>query len=96
MRKLVFIISLTLLSLTAFAQNTARVEITSFVYTGQERKTAELCGVVSNATSTPTFIQITVDERSKRPATYNTLAGPDGKFCAVVVTYYGTAIAKAL
>ncbi len=96
MRKIIFTMSLTLLSLGAFAQSTADVKITSFVYTSQERKVAELCRVVSNATSTPTFVQITVDERSKRPATYNTFAGADGKFCAVVVTYYGTAIAKAL
>lgn len=96
MRKLMFTMSLTLLSLSAFAQSTADVKITSFVYTTQERKVAELCGVVTNSTTSPTFVQITVDERSKRPATYNTLAGADGKFCTVVVTYYGTAIARAL
>lgn len=93
MRKLLFTLSLLTLCTGAFA---ADVRITSFVYTSQERKVAELCGVVSNAATTPTFVQITVDEKSKRPATYNTHAGPNGKFCTVVVTYYGTAIAEAL
>lgn len=95
MRRLMFLLSLTLLSFSAFA-DAPSVKITSFVYTTSERKIAELCGVVSNMTATPTFVQITVDENSKRPATYNTLAGTDGKFCSVVVTYYGTATAKAL
>lgn len=94
MRKLM-LLALSLVSLNAFAEGPT-TKITSFVYINQERKVAELCGVVSNPTTTPTFIQITVDETSKRPATYNTLAGADGKFCSVVVTYYGTAVAKAL
>lgn len=93
MRKLV-LLSLLLMSFSALAAPS--VKITSYVYVNQERKVAELCGVVSEAASTPTFVQITVDENSKRPATYNTLAGADGKFCTVVVTYYGTAVAKAL
>ncbi len=94
MRKLL-LLSLSLMSFAVLAE-TPSVKITSYIYVNQDRKVAELCGVVSNATTTPTFIQITVDETSKRPATYNTLAGPDGKFCAVVVSYYGTAVAKAL
>ncbi len=93
MRKLM-LLSLALLSFSAFAEGPS-VKITSYVYINQERKVAELCGVVSNAATTPTFVQITVDETSKRPATYNTWAGADGKFCSVVVSYYGTAIAKA-
>ncbi|AUN99241.1 hypothetical protein DOM21_04765 [Bacteriovorax stolpii] len=93
MRKLM-LLSLALISFNAFAEAPS-VKITSYVYINQERKVAELCGVVSNATTTPTFVQITVDETSKRPATYNTWAGADGKFCSVVVSYYGTAIAKA-
>ena len=93
MRKLM-LLSLALISFNAFAEAPS-VKITSYVYVNQERKVAELCGVVSNATTTPTFVQITVDETSKRPATYNTWAGADGKFCTVVVSYYGTAIAKA-
>lgn len=94
MRKLM-LLALSLVSFNAFAEGPT-AQIKSFVYINQERKVAELCGVVTDATTTPTFVQITVDERSKRPATYNTLAGPDGKFCSVVVTYYGTAVVKAL
>ena len=94
MRKLLIGLSFSLLSISAFAAPS--VKVTSFTYTGQERRTAELCGVVSEMTTTPTFVQVTVDESSRRPATYNTLVGADGKFCMVVVTYYGTAIAKTL
>lgn len=93
MRKLLFILSLSLMSAGAFA---ADVKIDSYTYVNKERKIAELCGTATNTTGPQTFIQITVDERSKRPAIYNTLAGPTGKFCTVVITYYGTAIAEAL
>lgn len=93
MRKLMMVLALGLLSSTAFA---ADVKINSFTYVNKERRIAELCGTVTNTTGPSTFVQITVDETSKRPATYNTLAGPTGKFCTVVVTYFGTAIAEAL
>ena len=93
MRKLLVLASLSLMSFAAVAA--PAVKITSYVYTNDERKVAELCGVVSNMTTVPTYVQITVDESSKRPATYNTLVGADGRFCSVVVTYYGTAIARA-
>jgi hypothetical protein len=93
MRKVMMAITLSLISSSAFA---ADVKISSFIYVNKERRLAELCGRVTSAPGPSTFVQITVDERSKRPATYNTFAGPTGKFCAVVVTYYGTAIAEAL
>lgn len=93
MRKLILALVLSLSSVSAMA---ASVKITSFVYTSQDRKVAELCGVVSDATSTPTFVRVVVDEKSKRPATYNTIADSEGKFCTVVVTYYGTASADVL
>jgi hypothetical protein len=85
-----------LLSFSALASAAPTVKIDSYTYTSQGVRTAELCGTVSNMTATPTFVQITVDESSKQPAVYNTLAGPNGKFCTLVVTYYGTAIATAL
>ncbi len=91
MRKLMMVLALTLLSGTAMAAN---VKITSFNYVNQERRVAELCGVVTDSEGPATLVQITVDERSKRPATYNTMAGPNGKFCTVVVTFYGTASAE--
>ena len=93
MRKLLCILSLSLISATAFA---ADVKIASFNYINQERKVAEICGVVSNTSSTPSFVRITVDHTSKRPAVYNAIAGADGKFCAVVISYYGVAEAAAL
>lgn len=91
MRKLMMVLTLGLLSGTAMAAN---VKITSFNYVNQERRVAELCGVVTDSEGPATLVQITVDERSKRPATYNTMAGPNGKFCTVVVTFYGTASAE--
>lgn len=93
MRKLMMVLTLGLLSSTAFS---ADVKINSFTYINKERRLAELCGTVTGTEGPSTFVQVTVDERSKRPATYNTFAGPTGKFCTVVVTYYGTAIAEAL
>ncbi|MBY0415628.1 MAG: hypothetical protein K2Q18_15750 [Bdellovibrionales bacterium] len=93
MRKLIIDLCLAITSVSAMS---ATVKITSFVYTSSERKVAELCGTVSEMTSSPTFVSILVDGKSKRPATYNTIAGLDGKFCTVVVTYYGTAEATAL
>lgn len=93
MRKLIMALSLTVLSTAAFA---ADVKIDSYTYVNKERKIAELCGTVTNSSTSQTFVQITVDEQSKRPAIYNTWAGPSGKFCSVVITYYGTAIAEAL
>lgn len=94
MKKWLSILCLGLLSSSAFAETEAIVKITSYTYINQERKVAELCGVVLNQTNVPTHVQVTVDYNSKRPANYNTIAGPDGKFCTVVVTYYGTAIAR--
>lgn len=93
MRKFTMILALGLLSSTAMA---ADVKITSYNYVNKERRVAELCGMVTGSSAPTTFVQITVDERSKRPATYNTMAGPNGKFCVVVVSFYGTAIAEAL
>lgn len=94
MRKLLIALTFSLISLSAFAAPSAK--ITSFQYTGQERRTAELCGVVTDMTTTPTFVQVIVDHNSKRPAHYNTVVGADGKFCTVVVTFYGTAVANVL
>lgn len=73
----------------------ATVKITSFNYirTSQDMMSplAELCGTVEGATSAPTFIQVVVDHKSSKPAYYNTMAGANGKFCAAVITYRGTA-----
>jgi P pilus assembly chaperone PapD len=79
-----------LISSQAFAQAPS-VNITSFTYTNQERKLAELCGIVTNMNKLPTYIQVIVDHDSSRPANYNTLVGADGKFCLALISYRGTA-----
>lgn len=98
MKKWLSIIALSLMASTAFADisadSSAGIKITSYTYINQERKVAELCGVVLSPSTPATNVQVIVDYNTKRPATYNTLAGPDGRFCTVVITYYGTAIAK--
>ncbi len=93
MKKLSMFLLASAMSFSVMA-NEPTVQITSYVYVNQERKVAELCGVVSNMTKAPTFVQVTVDYNSRKPAPYNTVVGPDGRFCMTVVTYYGTAIAR--
>lgn len=79
-------------SLSAIA---ASVKVTSFNYVRNANDLthplAELCGTVSGATSLPSFVRIQIDPKSNNPATYNTLAGQDGKFCLAVITYRGAA-----
>ena len=74
----------------------ADVKITSYVYVNNERRVAEIWGVVTESDTPTTFIQITVDHKSKRPAIYNTLTGPKGNFCIIVNTFHGTAIAEII
>lgn len=83
-------------SVSAFS---ATVKITSFNYirTGNvQSPIAELCGAVEGVTSAPTFVQVTVDQKTTRPGHYNTHAGTNGKFCMTVVTYRGTAEAELI
>lgn len=87
MKKLIALAALTL-SMSSLA---ATVKVTSFVYLRSGEPQAELCGTVEGATSSPSFVRAQIDHRTNRPATYNTLAGIDGKFCISVVTYRGTA-----
>jgi hypothetical protein len=73
------------------------VKITSFYFlnSGTERTpAAELCGVLTAPTGKPEMIKVTVDPKSKTPATYNSWTGKDGKFCLVLATYAGTAEAE--
>lgn len=78
-----------LASASAFAGS---VKITSFTYATSTSKIplAELCGVVEGGVA-PSFVEVKVDPQSPKAATYNTVAGADGKFCLAVVTYRGTA-----
>lgn len=74
------------------ASGAPSVTITSFVYAGNNTRVAELCGRVTG--SELAVVRVSVDPREKKPATYNALAGSDGAFCAVVVTYTGLAEAS--
>ena len=80
-------------SVSAFS---ASVKVTSFNYVrigsdSYPNPMAELCGLVTGATKAPSFINVQVDPKSNNPASYNTLAGADGKFCIALITYRGTA-----
>jgi hypothetical protein len=83
------------LLISSFSVFSASVKVTSFNYVRNANDLyhplAELCGIVTEATSFPTFIKVTVDPKSGKPASYNTLAGQDGKFCMAVITYRGSA-----
>jgi hypothetical protein len=86
----VFALGLTSLALA----DNAKVELSSFVMAGARTRAAEICGrVAGGAKTAPTFIRITVDEKSAKPGVYNVVAGPDGAFCVAVVSYYGSAVA---
>ncbi len=84
-------------SVSSFA---ATVKVTSFNYirtsTDMNSPLAELCGTVEGAASSPSFIRVLVDPKSKNPASYNTLAGVDGKFCLAVITFRGNAEATVM
>lgn len=87
-------IALVLLATSAAALS-ASVKVTSFNYvrtsTELSSPLAELCGMVEGAVSAPSFVRVLVDPKSNNPASYNTLAGADGKFCIAVITFRGTA-----
>ena len=79
-------------SVSAFS---ATVKVTSFnfIRTSQDMISplAELCGIVEGATASPSFVSVKVDPKTNNSASYNTLAGSEGKFCVAVITYRGTA-----
>jgi hypothetical protein len=90
--KTIVAVALLALSLSSIA---ATVKVTSFNYVRNQgdmnHPLAELCGRVEGATSSPTFLNVKVDPKSNNPASYNTLAGADGKFCLAVITFRGNA-----
>lgn len=80
-------------SVSAFS---ASVKVTSFNFIRTSNDVmsplAELCGVVEGAIVTaPSYVSAKIDPKSNKPASYNTITGPDGKFCMAVITYRGTA-----
>ncbi|MBC7465945.1 MAG: hypothetical protein H7256_08125 [Bdellovibrio sp.] len=94
MRPFILTAIISLLTTSVFAADPS-VKITSFSYVTGSNRMAELCGEVSDTTSPQTYVQVTVDPNTKNPAAYNVYAGR-GKFCTVVVTYTGSAIAEIL
>jgi hypothetical protein len=87
------ILGVAVLSLS-FSSIAATIKITSFNFI--RSPLAELCGQVSETTTSPTFVNVTVDRGSKNPGAYNTVAGTDGKFCMAVITYRGLADASII
>jgi len=71
----------------------AEVKITSFQYAGSRTRAAELCAKVTGVSEFPVYVKVVVDEKSKKPGTYNEVVGSESEFCTTVVTYEGTAIA---
>ena len=70
------------------------VAITSFIMPDNNTHAGEICGHVTGADSGYSIVRVGVDPREKKPGIYNTLAGADGEFCVVVVTYTGLAEAS--
>lgn len=96
--KTMMAIALLVTSVSAFS---ASVKITSFNYVRTTNDTyraplAELCGVVEGASSSPSFVNVQIDHKTKNPASYNTVADANGKFCVAVITYRGTAEASVM
>lgn len=85
---------------TSLSSLAASVKITSFHYIRNDgdrfHPLAEICGKVEDAISTPSFVRVVVDPKSKKPANYNVIAGEEGKFCLALITYYGQAEAGLL
>lgn len=86
--KLMMALFLVLTTTSVFANS---VKITSFFYTRDSETVAELCGVVEGTLTGTSYIKVAVDPGTRRAGTYNTVAGTDGKFCVLLVTYNGRA-----
>lgn len=67
------------------------VEVKSFIFIGSRSNLAELCGQVTQGGAEFSLVRILVDPDSKNSGIYNAVAGADGAFCAVLVTYTGNA-----
>ena len=79
----------------AFSAVVPTVVVTSFLMAGPQTNAAAICGQVYGALpSALTVVQINVDPNTVRPSTYQVLAGPDGRFCSAIVTWYGAATAS--
>ncbi len=95
--KMIFVIAALAVSASAFS---ASVKITSFNYVRTSQQDmfsplAELCGTVEGVATTA-FVKVVVDQKSSKPANYNTVVDTDGRFCVAVITYRGTAEATVM
>lgn len=71
------------------------IRITSFVRVQQPAILSELCGVVTGLTpGRDILIRVTMDPGANRPGFYQTLPGPDGRFCLLGFSYTGYAYAE--
>jgi hypothetical protein len=87
--------SLVLFSLP-FLATASSVKITSFYRVGNNDNVAELCGKVLEVKQVPTFIKVIADPNTSRPASYNTVADENGKFCIIIMTLRGSADANVM
>lgn len=71
------------------------IRITSFVRLQQTAILSELCGIVTGLPpgATP-LVRVTMDPATNRPGHYQTLPGPDGRFCLLGFSYTGYAQAE--
>jgi hypothetical protein len=81
------LVGICLFSASVFSAS-VKVDSFNYAYSGP---LAELCGTVSGATSSPSYITVKIDPGTPNSAVYNTLAGQDGKFCVAAITYRGRA-----
>ncbi|MGE0615336.1 MAG: hypothetical protein AB7P04_06825 [Bacteriovoracia bacterium] len=83
---------------SAIAQAEVKVEITSFYEVIRGGRMAEVCGKVTGATADQLknmHVEISPDYRSKNAGHYATVVDKEGRYCAVVVTFYGEVQAEA-
>jgi hypothetical protein len=83
------------LPLVAFAASSEpEVRVNSFHMIAQAGSGAEICGVVLTPTGHPQMVKVVVDPNTRNPGSYYVWSGKDGKFCAVVSTFSGSAEAS--
>lgn len=80
----------------SFLAMSSTVKITSFYRVDNNDNLAELCGKVLEVKKVPTFIKVIADPNSPRPASYNTVADENGKFCIIIMTLRGSADASVM
>lgn len=73
------------------------VKVTSFVRTQPVPQLSELCGYVTGLKpGHSAVVRIISDPQTNKPGFYQSLTGPDGRFCLTLFTYTGYAEAVVL